>query len=85
MEQLAFIQDGIGCFGVIRKVFDGVVHFLMQAKAEPGNSNEVQISATIQATRNNTMQLYSGWRPADLGYSLNSDRRQLLVNQIRSQ
>ena len=46
-EQPIICQPEIGYLGIICKEFDGVMHFLMQAKVEPGNVNCVQISPTI--------------------------------------
>ncbi len=49
-EQPIINQPEIGLLGIITKKIDGILHFLMQAKIEPGNINIVQISPTIQAT-----------------------------------
>lgn len=84
-EQPVLIQDEIGYLGIICKVFDGVAHFLMQAKIEPGNVNKVQVSPTIQATRSNFLQLHGGRRPAYLDYFLHSDRHQIVFDQIQSE
>jgi dTDP-4-dehydro-6-deoxy-alpha-D-glucopyranose 2,3-dehydratase len=53
-------QPEIGILGIAVREFDGVLHFLMQAKSEPGNVNGVQISPTVQATRSNYMRVHSG-------------------------
>lgn len=53
-DQPIINQPEIGFLGFIVKKFDGVLHFLMQAKIEPGNLNVVQLSPTLQATE----QLY---------------------------
>ena len=50
-EQPMIFQPEIGYLGIIARKIDGVLHFLMQAKIEPGNVNCVQISPTIQATK----------------------------------
>lgn len=85
LEQPVLIQDEIGYLGIVCKVFDGVAHFLMQAKIEPGNVNKVQVSPTIQATRSNFLQLHGGKRPAYLDYFLESEKHNLLVDQIQSE
>lgn len=85
LEQPTIIQDEIGYLGIICKNIDGVVHFLMQAKTEPGNINKVQISPTVQATRSNFMQLHGGKRPDYLEYFLESHKHRLLVDQIQSE
>lgn len=51
--------DG-GILGLLRKRFDGVPHYLVEAKAEPGNYNIVQITSTIQATFSNLKRAHKG-------------------------
>lgn len=51
--------DG-GILGLLRKRFDGVPHYLVEAKAEPGNYNIVQITTTIQATFSNLKRAHKG-------------------------
>lgn len=53
--------DG-GILGTLRKRFDGVPHYLVEAKAEPGNYKIVQITSTIQATFSNLKQAHLGKR-----------------------
>lgn len=52
-DQPIINQPEIGFLGFITKKIGGVVHFLAQAKIEPGNLNIVQLSPTLQATRSN--------------------------------
>lgn len=85
IEQPVLLQDEIGYLGIICHDFDGVMHFLMQAKIEPGNINKVQVSPTIQATRSNFLQLHGGRRPAYLEYFLNSGDHGIIVDQIQSE
>jgi oxidase EvaA len=51
--------DG-GILGLMRKRFSGVPHYLVEAKAEPGNYNVVQITTTIQATFSNLKRAHQG-------------------------
>ena len=53
-------QPEIGILGILAKEFDGVLHFLMQAKMEPGNPNLLQLSPTVQATRSNYTKVHGG-------------------------
>lgn len=85
VEQPIIIQDEIGFLGIICCKIDGVVHFLMQAKIEPGNINKIQISPTIQATKSNFMQKHGGRRPAFLDHFINATPAQILVDQIQSE
>ena len=63
-EQPIIYQPEIGFLGIICKKINNVMHFLMQAKVEPGNVNCVQISPTIQATRSNFERVHGGYCPA---------------------
>ncbi|MEU5884555.1 NDP-hexose 2,3-dehydratase family protein [Spirillospora sp. NPDC047279] len=53
-------QAEIGILGILAREFDGVLHFLMQAKFEPGNVNGFQLSPTVQATRSNYTRVHRG-------------------------
>lgn len=85
LEQPILMQNEIGYLGIICKEFDGVLHFLMQAKIEPGNVNKIQISPTIQATKSNFTQKHGGKRPAYLEYFLNAKPENIIVDQIQSE
>ena len=56
-------QPEIGILGIIVKLFEGTLHFLMQAKIEPGNINYVQLSPTLQATKSNYTRVHKGKTP----------------------
>lgn len=84
-EQPIIIQNEIGFLGIIFRKINGVLHFLMQAKIEPGNINKVQISPTIQATKSNFTQRHGGKRPAFLDYFIEAKPQQTLVDQIQSE
>ena len=53
-------QPEHGYLGIIVREFNGVLHFLLQAKIEPGNVNKVQLSPTLQATRSNFSRVHKG-------------------------
>ena len=84
-EQPIIIQNEIGYLGIIGKVINGVLYFLMQAKIEPGNINKIQISPTIQATKSNFMQAHGGKVPAYLDYFSNKANYEIIVDQIQSE
>lgn len=85
IEQPVIVQNEIGYLGIICKEFNGVMHFLMQAKVEPGNINKVQLSPTIQATRSNFTQKHGGNKPAYIDYFLESHKHTVIVDQIQSE
>ena len=84
-EQPIIIQPEIGYLGIIAREIDGVLHFLMQAKIEPGNINCVQISPTIQATKSNFTRSHGGKLPAYFELFEHSDRYEVIYDQIQSE
>ena len=68
--------DG-GILGIIRKRFDGIPHYLLEAKFEPGNVNLVQFSPTLQATLSNMSAAHKGYTPHYLDYFLNTDEHKV--------
>ena len=81
-----FINQGeIGFWGFIVKKFNGVLHFLLQAKIEPGNLNIVQLSPTLQATRSNYTRVHGGKAPTYLEYFNGEKDVLILVDQLQSE
>lgn len=78
-------QPEIGFLGFITKNISGVLHFLMQAKVEPGNINYVQLSPTLQATRSNYTQIHKGKKPHYLDYFLNVKNENVILDQLQSE
>lgn len=71
--------------GIIAKEIDGVLHFLMQAKMEPGNVNAVQFSPTVQATSSNFLRVHKGARSRYVEYFTESGRGRVLVDVLQSE
>jgi oxidase EvaA len=84
-DQPIINQPEIGYLGFITKEFNGVLHFLLQAKIEPGNINYVQLSPTLQATKSNYTQAHKGKSPAYLEYFINAKSHQTLLDQLQSE
>lgn len=84
-RQPVIVQNEIGYLGIICQEINGVMHFLMQAKIEPGNVNQVQISPTIQATKSNFLQKHGGAKPPYLEYFINANRHEIVVDQLQSE
>ena len=78
-------QPEIGYLGCIVKEFNGLLHFLVQARIEPGNENIVQISPTLQATRSNYTKAHKGNSPKFLDYFNVSGKSKVLVDQLQSE
>jgi dTDP-4-dehydro-6-deoxy-alpha-D-glucopyranose 2,3-dehydratase len=52
-----------GILGILMKKINGVPHYLLQAKAEPGNIGKLQLSPTLQATTSNLLKAHGGKKP----------------------
>ena len=61
-----------GILGLMRKKINGVPHYLVNAKFEPGNYKLIQISPTLQATFSNISKAHMGNQPKYLKYFLRS-------------
>lgn len=79
-EQPIIVQNEVGYLGIIAKKINGVLHFLMQAKIEPGNVNKVQISPTLQATKSNFTRKHGGKAPCYLEYFENNNSFQVIYD-----
>ena len=85
VSQPIILQNEIGYLGIICRRFDGEMHYLMQAKIEPGNINKIQLSPTIQATKSNFTQKHGGAKPAYLDYFINASKYHIIADQIQSE
>jgi dTDP-4-dehydro-6-deoxy-alpha-D-glucopyranose 2,3-dehydratase len=52
-----------GVLGLLMKKFNGIPHYLLQAKSEPGNIGKLQLSPTLQATTSNLLKAHGGTQP----------------------
>ncbi len=74
-SQPIIVQPEIGILGILVKQIGGILHFLMQAKMEPGNINTIQLAPTLQATRSNFTRVHEGRSPAHLERFVDPGRR----------
>ncbi len=84
-EQPIINQPEIGFLGFITRKFDGILHFLVQAKMEPGNINMIQLAPTLQATHSNFTRVHQGKTPPYLEYFTNRSRSRVLVDSLQSE
>jgi oxidase EvaA len=78
-------QPEVGFLGIIAQKKKGVLHFLMQAKIEPGNINYVQLSPTLQATKSNYTRVHAGSAPLYLEYFNGNKKGIILLDQLQSE
>ncbi|HNW68622.1 MAG TPA: NDP-hexose 2,3-dehydratase family protein [Bacteroidales bacterium] len=84
-EQPIINQPEIGFLGILTQVKNGILHFLLQAKIEPGNINVVQLSPTLQATKSNYTQVHKGAKPTFLEYFNGERKVDVLIDQLQSE
>lgn len=53
-------QPEMGILGILVQQQDGLDHYLLQAKAEPGNIGKLQLSPTLQSTVSNLRRAHGG-------------------------
>ncbi|MEL6177339.1 MAG: NDP-hexose 2,3-dehydratase family protein [Myxococcota bacterium] len=78
-------QPEVGILGLLAQRRRGVLHFLMQAKKEPGNVNGLQLSPCVQATRSNYSRVHNGKATAYLDYFVSHPTARTVVDQLQSE
>lgn len=84
-QQPMIRQPEVGILGILAKEFDGVLHFLLQAKMEPGNRNLLQLSPTVQATHSNYTGAHRGTPVKYLEYFTDPSRGTVLTDVLQSE
>jgi oxidase EvaA len=84
-DQPIIDQPEIGILGILTKMIDGVLHFCLQAKEEPGNINSVQLSPTVQATFSNYTRAHGGAAPLLVDYFLRPKRGSLIFGKLQTE
>lgn len=59
-DQPIIYQPEMGILGILVQRRNGVDHYLLQAKAEPGNIGKLQLSPTLQSTVSNLRRAHGG-------------------------
>ncbi|GHC67056.1 NDP-hexose 2,3-dehydratase family protein [Streptomyces flavofungini] len=84
-DQPVIVQPEIGVLGLLLKHLDGEPHVLLQAKAEPGNIDGIQLSPTVQATRSNYTRVHRGGATRHLEHFTGPGRGRVLVDSLQSE
>ncbi len=81
------IKDkNIGLLGFVAKKMDGVLHFLVQAKVEPGNLDVIELSPTVSCSNYDYLIQNPDNRPPFFELFLNSnDAVRILINTLQSE
>lgn len=78
-------QNEIGILGILCQKRNGILHFLLQAKFEPGNINKFQLSPTIQATKSNIDRAHGGKKQEFIDFFSNLKKENTIVNILQSE
>jgi dTDP-4-dehydro-6-deoxy-alpha-D-glucopyranose 2,3-dehydratase len=78
-------QPETGILGFLVKEIDGILSFLTQLKAEPGNRNGLQLSPTVQATRSNYTGVHGGRHVPYLEFFQDPVRRRVIADARQSE
>ncbi|GAB3078341.1 NDP-hexose 2,3-dehydratase family protein [Nocardioides zeae] len=78
-------QPEVGILGFVAARAEGRLHVLVQAKAEPGNRNGVQLSPTVQATWSNYTGKHGGASVPYLSWFTDAGRGRVLVDVLQSE
>ncbi|MGW6055051.1 NDP-hexose 2,3-dehydratase family protein [Streptomyces sp. NPDC055189] len=84
-QQPVIKQPEVGILGILAKEIDGVLHFLMQAKMEPGNPNLLQLSPTVQATRSNYTKAHRGADVKYIEYFIDREPDGIVADALQSE
>lgn len=84
-QQPIICQPEVGILGIICKEINNTLHFLLQAKIEPGNIGFVQIAPTLQATRSNYTQVHKGTKPKFLDQFLSVKPHKVHLDVLQSE
>lgn len=84
-EQPVVNQPEVGIVGLLAKRFDGILHFLVHAKMQPGNVDLVQLSPTVQATRSNYTRVHGGAGQRYLEFFIGHQGNRVLIDQLQSE
>jgi dTDP-4-dehydro-6-deoxy-alpha-D-glucopyranose 2,3-dehydratase len=81
--QPLIIQKEEGILGIIKKRISNKDYYLLQAKAEPGNINSIQISPTVQATKSNYLRKHGGKKTFYLDYFLKKINKTIILSSLK--
>lgn len=84
-DQPILVQREIGVLGLVTAEIGGVPHFLMQAKAEPGNTGGLRVSPTVNATRSNFTGVHRGRTIPHIEAFVQPPRDRVLVDRLQSE
>jgi oxidase EvaA len=84
-QQPIINQPENGLLGLLVREIDGVPHFLVQAKMEPGNPHTIELSPTVQATRSNFTRVHQGAKIRYFEHFAGPGRGRVITDVLQSE
>jgi oxidase EvaA len=81
--QPLIIQKEVGILGIIKKKVKNLDYYLLQAKVEPGNIDNIQLSPTVQATKSNYLRAHGGKKTKYLQYFIRKNNNSKILTNLR--
>ena len=81
--QPLIIQREVGILGIIKKTIKSVDYYLLQAKIEPGNINNIQLSPTVQATKSNYLRAHGGKKTKFIDYFIKKTKACKVITSLK--
>lgn len=75
-------QEECGILGIIRKNIDGIRHYLLWAKYEPGSIEKHQLSPCLQATLSNLDRVHGGKKPLFAEYFEPGSKKAKIISSV---
>lgn len=79
-DQPIYTQPSGGVLAILAAERDGILWFLLNAKAEPGNIATLQLSPTIQASRSSLEQRHGGKAPPLAEFVIGADPARIVYD-----
>lgn len=84
-DQPIIEQPETGILGIMAKSINGVLHFCLQAKEEPGNIGGIQLSPTVQATYSNYTGAHGGAAPLFLEQFISAEPGRIIFARLQTE
>ena len=82
-NQPLIIQKEVGILGILKKRYKSTDYYLLQAKIEPGNTDNIQLSPTVQATQSNYLRKHGGKKTIFLEYFVKKQPKTKIISNLK--
>ena len=82
-NQPLIIQKEVGILGILKKRYKSTDYYLLQAKIEPGNTDNIQLSPTVQATKSNYLRKHGGKKTKFLEYFVKKQPKAKIISNLK--